>query len=117
MANVVGVQYERTGKSLDIDNLGMREMQRRAYSVRENRYIKIEAITTNNLSKKRGRVEYKRGYFSQVNNENLVSVSGQQGSNILTSLSNANCYIRLDSNVSKVKKGDKVTVIPFDIKI
>lgn len=85
--------------------------------VRENRYIKIEAITTNNLSKKRGRVEYKRGYFSQVNNENLVSVSGQQGSNILTSLSNANCYIRLDSNVSKVKKGDKVTVIPFDIKI
>ena len=30
MANVVGVQYERTGKSLDIDKLGMREMQRRA---------------------------------------------------------------------------------------
>ena len=85
--------------------------------IRENRYIKIEAITTNHLSKKRGRVEYKRGYFSQVNNVNLVSVSGQQGSNILTSLSNANCYIRLDSNVSKVKKGDKVTVIPFDIKI
>ena len=39
MANVVGVQYERTGKSLEIDNLGMREMQRRAYSARENRYI------------------------------------------------------------------------------
>jgi superfamily II DNA or RNA helicase len=43
MANVVGVQYERTGKSLEIDNLGMREMQRRAYSVRENKYILIKA--------------------------------------------------------------------------
>ena len=83
----------------------------------ENKYIKLEATTTNDLSKKKGRVEYKRGYLSQINNENLVSVSGQQGSNILTSLSNANCYIRLDSNVSKVKKGDKVTVIPFNIKI
>ena len=43
MANVVGVQYERTGKSLEIDNLGMREMQRRAYSARENKYILIKA--------------------------------------------------------------------------
>ena len=43
MANVVGVQYERTGKSLDVDNLGMREMQRRAYSARENKYILIKA--------------------------------------------------------------------------
>ena len=85
--------------------------------MKENKYIKLEAITVNNLSKKKGRVEYKRGFFSQVNNQNLVSVSSQQGSNILTSLSNANCYIRLDSNVSKVNKGDKVTVIPFDIKI
>ena len=38
MANVVGVQYERTGKSLEIDNLGMREMQRRAYSEKINIY-------------------------------------------------------------------------------
>ena len=43
MANVVGVQLERTGKSLEIDNLGMREMQRRAYSARENKYILIKA--------------------------------------------------------------------------
>ena len=31
------------GKSLEIDNLGMREMQRRAYSARENKYILIKA--------------------------------------------------------------------------
>ena len=43
MANVVGVQYERTGKSLEIDNLGMREMQKRAYSARDNKYILIKA--------------------------------------------------------------------------
>ena len=43
MVNVVGVQYERTGKSLDLDNLGMREMQRRAYLARDNKYILIKA--------------------------------------------------------------------------
>ena len=43
--------------------------------------------------------------------------TGLQGSNILTSLEKANCYIRLEANVSKVKKGDNVTVIPFNIKI
>ena len=43
--------------------------------------------------------------------------TGLQGSNILTSLEKANCYIRLGVNVSKVQKGDSVTVIPFNIRI
>lgn len=76
--------------------------------------ISIKAITNSNLSKKKGRVEYKRGYLIQSNGKNYVNSTGLQGSNILTSLAKANCYIRLDSNVARVKKGDEVIVIPFD---
>jgi len=84
---------------------------------KESKHITIKAISQNNLSKKKGRVEYKRGYLKQDDNNNFVMSTGLQGSNILTSLEKANCYIRLGANVSKVKKGDNVTVIPFNIKI
>ena len=85
--------------------------------INERKYIYIKAITKNNLSKKKGRVEYKRGHLVQDSKNNTVSISGLQGSNIMTSLSKANCYIRLEANISEVKKGDEVNVIPFNIKI
>ena len=85
--------------------------------IKGRKYISIKAITNSNLSKKKGRVEYKRGYLVQDSKTNIVNISGLQGSNIMTSLSKANCYIRLEANVSKVNKGDEVSVIPFDIKI
>ncbi len=53
----------------------------------------------------------------QKNNKSTVISSGLQGSNILSSLTKANCYIRLEENISRVKKGDEVTVLPFDIVI
>ncbi len=43
MPNFVDVTYEQTGKSLDTDSLGMREMQRRAFSQRESQYLLIKA--------------------------------------------------------------------------
>jgi len=43
MANVIDVKYQSTGKSLDIDNLGMREMQRKAFQKRNEKYILIKA--------------------------------------------------------------------------
>ncbi len=85
--------------------------------IKERKTINIKAITNDDLSKKKGRVEYKRGYLIQRNNENFVRSSGLQGSNILSSLTKANCYIRLEANISKVKKGDEVTVLPFDIVV
>ena len=43
MPNFVNVPYEQTGKSLDIDSLGMREMQRRAFVEREAQYLLLKA--------------------------------------------------------------------------
>jgi superfamily II DNA or RNA helicase len=43
MPNFVDVKYAQTGKSLEVDNLGMREMQRRAFAHRNSQYILLKA--------------------------------------------------------------------------
>lgn len=43
MPNFVDVTYEQTGKSLDTDSFGMREMQRRAFSQKNSQYLLIKA--------------------------------------------------------------------------
>ena len=43
MPNLVNVSYNQTGKSLEVDNLGMREMQRRAFVHRNSQYILLKA--------------------------------------------------------------------------
>ena len=43
MPNFVDVKYHATGKSLDVDSLGMREMQRRAFEARQSKYILLKA--------------------------------------------------------------------------
>jgi molybdopterin molybdotransferase len=79
--------------------------------------LTMKAQVKSTLSKKKGRVEYKRGHLEQKNGLNIVNTTGLQGSNILSSLSKANCYIRLSSETEKVKKGDTVEVIPFSINL
>ena len=43
MTNFVDVTYQQTGKSLNIDSLGMREMQRRAFKERNSQYLLLKA--------------------------------------------------------------------------
>ena len=43
MPNLIDVIYKQTGKSLDTNKLGMREMQSRAFEVRDKQYILIKA--------------------------------------------------------------------------
>lgn len=43
MTNLVEVDYQRTGKSIDTDELGMRPMQARAYAKRDARYLLLKA--------------------------------------------------------------------------
>ncbi len=43
MPNLVDVTYARTGKSLNTDALGMREMQARAFEARNSQYILLKA--------------------------------------------------------------------------
>lgn len=43
MPNLVEVNYAKTGKSLNIDSLGMREMQKLAFEKKDSQYILIKA--------------------------------------------------------------------------
>jgi len=43
MENIININYEATGKSTQVDALGMREMQTRAYAARKSQYLLIKA--------------------------------------------------------------------------
>jgi molybdopterin molybdotransferase len=78
--------------------------------------LQLKATCTNALKKSAGRQEFQRGILTQTaTGELLVATAGQQGSNILSALSIANCYIVLPSDNQGVAIGDKVLVEPFNV--
>lgn len=74
----------------------------------------LTARCVSRLKKKPGRVEYQRGILSRDGNgEWLVRDTGSQGSGILTSMSEANCFIILPIESGRVEAGSPVEVQPF----
>ena len=66
------------------------------------------------LRKKPGRTEYQRGILERdENNQWVVKKTGAQGSGILRSMSQANCFIILPMDSSSIKPGAIVEVQPF----
>lgn len=80
--------------------------------------LRFSAACTTTLKKSAGRLEYQRGILSQdERGEFFVASAGRQGSNILSSMSQSNCYIILPKECDGVQAGDKVTVEPFTLLI
>ena len=75
--------------------------------------LSITARLESEIKKRKGRKEYKRGILSIKNGKLIVRSSGAQGSNILSSLKDANSYIELAENIKIIKKGAEVKVMPF----
>ena len=76
--------------------------------------LRLPARTLNRLKKRPGRTEYQRGYLVQDESGDLtVHSTGDQGSGILSSMSQANCFIVLDIDSDGAQVGDMVTVEPF----
>jgi len=76
--------------------------------------LRLPARTLNRLKKRPGRTEYQRGYLVQDEGGDLtVHSTGDQGSGILSSMSQANCFIVLDIDSDGAQVGDIVTVEPF----
>jgi molybdopterin molybdotransferase len=61
-----------------------------------------------------GRTEYQRGILFREGNEWKVRTTGQQGSGVLRSMSEANCFIVLEHERGKVDAGDLVSVQLFE---
>jgi molybdopterin molybdotransferase len=67
------------------------------------------------LRKKPGRTEFQRGILERgANGEWTVRVTGSQGSGVLRSMSEANCFIVLEHERGDVRPGDPVNVQLFD---
>ncbi|WAR46102.1 molybdopterin molybdotransferase MoeA [Methylomonas rapida] len=78
-------------------------------------HLMLRAVTSSHLNKKAGRTEYQRGILSQAaDGELTVCSTGEQGSGILLSMSQANCFIVLNANQTRVEAGSTVIVQPFD---
>jgi molybdopterin molybdotransferase len=67
------------------------------------------------MRKRPGRCEFQRGILSPGRDGQLnVTLSGRQGSGILSSMSRANCFVLLDEECAGIDRGAMVEVQPFD---
>jgi len=74
----------------------------------------LRARSATAIRKKPGRTEYQRGILGQKNGEWSVRLTGAQGSGILRSMSEANCFVVLGHEQGSVKEGDYVDVMLMD---
>lgn len=76
--------------------------------------VSIQARCVSGLKKSAGRVEYQRGIMAtDEEGQMVVSSTGHQGSHILRSMSQANCFIILPLESTGAETGEMVTVQPF----
>ena len=76
--------------------------------------FRCSARVTNALKKRPGRTEFQRGILTLDDDGMLVvENTGEQGSGILTSMNDANCFVILPADSAGVSVGDTVTVEPF----
>ena len=74
--------------------------------------LKAEASVP--LRKVPGRTEYQRGILFKENGTWRVRTTGQQGSGVLRSMAEANCFIVLEHERGKVEAGELVSVQLMD---
>ncbi|PKG96736.1 gephyrin-like molybdotransferase Glp [Paraglaciecola sp. MB-3u-78] len=66
------------------------------------------------IKKRPGRADYQRGiFYRDGQGELLVKPNGKQGSGIMSSIANANCYMVLEQDTGDVQVGENVNIQPF----
>lgn len=87
---------------------------RKLMGERHTDVVTVKVRCESRLKKRPGRMEYQRGILQRdENGELLVRKTGAQGSGILSSMSQANCFIILPIDSSTVEPGQLVAVQPF----
>jgi molybdopterin molybdotransferase len=74
----------------------------------------LRAVAAENLRKVPGRTEYQRGILFREGADWKVRTTGQQGSGVLRSMSEANCFLVLEHDRGSVKAGELVSVQLFE---
>lgn len=76
---------------------------------------RLLAETRSAINKKPGRMDFQRGRWQLENGKVVVSLTrAEQESHLLSSLSDANCYIALEQDRGNVSPGEPVTLWLFD---
>ncbi|MCC5879589.1 MAG: molybdopterin molybdotransferase MoeA [Idiomarina sp.] len=73
--------------------------------------LRLQAGTA--FKKRPGRADFQRALIQPYGDQSRVFSTGPQGSAMLTSLAEGNCYVQLDAEQGSVQEGEWVTVIPF----
>lgn len=74
----------------------------------------LQAAAAHPMRKVPGRTEYQRGIAFREEGALKVRLTGQQGSGVLRSMSEANCFVVLEHGRGQVEAGEPVQVQPFD---
>jgi molybdopterin molybdotransferase len=74
----------------------------------------LQAVAAESIRKVPGRTEYQRGVLFREQNHWKVRTTGQQGSGVLRSMSEANCFIVIEHERGPVKAGETVGVQLFE---
>jgi molybdopterin molybdotransferase len=80
--------------------------------------LRFRATCTHPLKKEPGRLEFQRGVLTQdAHGEFLVAAALGQGSHMLGSMSQSNCYIVLPADCAGVQANERVWVEPFRLSL
>jgi molybdopterin molybdotransferase len=74
----------------------------------------LQVVSAENMRKVPGRTEYQRGVLFREQDQWKVRTTGQQGSGVLRSMSEANCFIVLEHERGSIKAGEPVSVQLFE---
>jgi molybdopterin molybdotransferase len=74
----------------------------------------LKVTAADKIRKVAGRTEYQRGVVFQEKGEWKVRITGQQGSGVLRSMAEANCFIVLEHERGAVAAGEQVSVQIFE---
>jgi molybdopterin molybdotransferase len=77
--------------------------------------LAMQARATEKIRKRPGRTEFQRGIIrTDSTGMNTVTLTGAQGSGVLRSMSEANCFIILEHDQDTIQAGDLVKVVLFE---
>jgi len=75
----------------------------------------ISAVSAEPIAKRAGRTEFQRGIAKRdAKGAWSVVTTGPQGSGVLSSMSEANCFIVLHQELGNIGAGDNIDILPFD---
>lgn len=78
--------------------------------------LRLQAKLTSSLTRRPGRTDFQRAMMSTKDGQWRVTPLAKQSSGVMSSVTQANCYLELPAEQSHFDTGQWVTVIPFSLR-